>query len=75
MFTADAEALIRTPLRELLAQLDPDRFWQVHRGTIVNLGHVATTTRDLAGRIKLKLKARPESLAVSRAYAHRFRQM
>ena len=75
VFTAEAEALIRTPLRELLAQLDPDRFWQVHRGTIVNLAHVATTTRDLAGRITLKLKSRPEMIAVSRAYAHRFRQM
>ena len=75
VFTAEAEALIRTPLRELLAQLDPDRFWQVHRGTIVNLGHVATTTRDLAGRIRLKLKSRPDVIAVSRAYAHRFRQM
>jgi len=75
VFTADAEALIRTPLRELLAQLDPDRFWQVHRGTIVNLSHVAATTRDLAGRIRLKLKTRPEALAVSRAYANRFRQM
>jgi len=75
VFTADAEALIRAPLRELLAQLDPDRFWQVHRGTIVNLGHVAATTRDLAGRVKLKLRSRPETLAVSRAYAHRFRQM
>jgi len=75
VFTAEAEALIRTPLRELLAQLDPERFWQVHRGTVVNLAHVAATTRDLAGRIRLKLKSRPEMLAVSRAYTHRFRQM
>jgi DNA-binding LytR/AlgR family response regulator len=75
VFTADAEALIRTPLRELLAQLDPDRFWQIHRGTVVNLAHVAATTRDLAGRIRLKLKSRPEMLPVSRAYTHRFRQM
>jgi DNA-binding LytR/AlgR family response regulator len=75
VFTADGEALIRTPLKDLLAQLDPDRFWQIHRGTIVNLAHVATTTRDLAGRVKVKLRTRPETLAVSRAYAHRFRQM
>ena len=75
VFTADAEALIRTPLKELAAQLDPDRFWQVHRGTIVNLAHVAATTRDLAGRVSIALKSRPEKVAVSRAFAHRFRQM
>ncbi len=75
VFTADGEALIRTPLKQLLAQLDADCFWQIHRGTIVNVAHVATTTRDLTGRVKVKLKGRPEILAVSRAYAHRFRQM
>jgi DNA-binding LytR/AlgR family response regulator len=75
VFTGEGEALIRTPLKELVAQLDPDRFWQIHRGTIVNVAHVAATTRDVAGRVKVKLKGRPESLAVSRVYAHRFRQM
>ena len=75
VFTADAEALIRTPLKELIAQLDPDRFWQVHRGTVVNLAHVVATRRDLAGRVTLGFKARPERVAVSRAYAHRFKQM
>ncbi len=75
VFTRDGEALIRTPLRELLADLDPARFWQVHRGTIVNLSHVATTARDLAGRVTLTLKSRPETVAVSRAFAHRFKQM
>ena len=75
VFTTDGEALIRTPLKELLAQLDPERFWQIHRGTIVNVAHVATTTRDIAGRVKVKLKGRPEVLSVSRAYAHLFRQM
>ena len=75
VFTTEGEALIRTPLKELGEQLDPDRFWQVHRGTIVNLGHVSTTTRDLAGRITLTLKTRPEKVAVSRAYSHRFKQM
>jgi DNA-binding LytR/AlgR family response regulator len=75
VFTADAEALIRTPLKELVVQLDPDRFWQVHRGTVVNLAHVVSTRRDLAGRVTLGFKARPERVAVSRAYAHRFKQM
>ncbi|MEO5765821.1 MAG: LytTR family DNA-binding domain-containing protein, partial [Casimicrobiaceae bacterium] len=75
VYTRDGESLIRTPLRELLDQLDLNRFWQVHRGTIVNLTHVETTTRDLSGRITLTLKSRPETVAVSRAFAHRFRQM
>lgn len=75
VFTAAGEALIRTPLKELAAQLDPDRFWQVHRGTLVNLAHVQATTRDLAGRLFLSLRSRPEKVAVSRAYAHLFRQM
>jgi DNA-binding LytR/AlgR family response regulator len=75
VFTADGEALIRTPLKEIADQLDAQRFWQVHRGTIVNLNHVETTTRDLAGRVALTLRKRPEKVAVSRAYAHRFKQM
>ena len=75
VFTSEGEALIRTPLKELASQLDPDRFWQVHRGTIVNLNHVAATTRDLTGRVSIALKSRPEKVAVSRAFAHLFRQM
>ena len=75
VFTAEGEALIRTPLKELVAQLDPERFWQVHRGTVVNLAHVVSTTRDLAGRVTLGLRSRRERVAVSRAYAHRFKQM
>lgn len=75
VFTADAEALIRTPLRELLRQLDPERFCQIHRGTIVNLSHVVSASRDLAGRVRLHLRSRPAPLPVSRAFAHRFRQM
>ncbi len=75
VFTAEGEALIRTPLKELADQLDPKRFWQVHRGTIVNVAHIATTTRELTGRVTLALKSRPETVIVSRAYAHLFRQM
>jgi DNA-binding LytR/AlgR family response regulator len=75
VFTADGEALIRTPMKELSEQLDPRRFWQVHRGTIVNVAHIATTTRELSGRITLTLKGRPDKLAVSRAYVHLFKQM
>ncbi len=75
VFTAEGEALIRTSLRELSDQLDPQRFWQIHRSTIVNVAHVAATTRDLGGRTVIRLKERPETLVVSRAFAHRFRQM
>ena len=75
VYTAEGEALIRTPLKELARALDASLFWQVHRGTIVNVAHVASTTRDLAGRTSLVLRSRPEKVAVSRAYAHRFRQM
>ncbi len=75
VFTAQGEALIRTPLKELLAQLDPDRFWQIHRGTIVNLAHVTSTSRDIAGRVKVNLRAPQIALPVSRAFVHRFRQM
>ncbi|MBS0319345.1 MAG: response regulator transcription factor [Proteobacteria bacterium] len=75
VFTADGEALIRTPLKDIAVQLDPGRFWQVHRSTLVNVAHVATTTRDMAGRVTLTLRGRPERITVSRAYAHLFKQM
>jgi len=73
--TADGEALIRTSLKELIPQLDPERFWQVHRGTIVQIAEVAAAQRDEAGKLSLKLRKRPETLAVSRLFAHLFRQM
>jgi DNA-binding LytR/AlgR family response regulator len=73
--TKEGEALIRTPLKELLAQLPPERFAQIHRGTIVNLQEVAAALRDDAGRVTLKLRNRKEALAVSRLYAEQFRQM
>jgi DNA-binding LytR/AlgR family response regulator len=75
VFTVEGEALIRTSLKELAEHLDPERFCHIHRATIVNLAAVASTTRDLAGRTQLRLKSRPETLAVSRAFAHLFRQM
>ncbi len=73
--TAAREFLIRTPLKELIEQLDPDRFWQVHRSTIVNLQQVESVHRDFAGRLTLTLKDHPATLTVSRSYAHLFRQM
>lgn len=72
--TAQATDLIRTPLKELAAQL-PEIFQQVHRGTIVNLKYVAAAVRDEAGRVSLRLRNRSEMLAVSRVYADLFRAM
>jgi DNA-binding LytR/AlgR family response regulator len=75
VLTADAEHLIRTSLRELLPRLDPARFWQVHRGTVVQIQAVERALRDEAGRVQLVLRQRPERLAVSRLYAGRFKGM
>jgi len=73
--TKDGESLIRTPLKEFLPQLPPERFAQVHRGTIVNMSEVSAAVRDEAGRVSLKLRNRKETLLVSRLYADLFRQM
>jgi DNA-binding LytR/AlgR family response regulator len=73
--TADGEALISTPLKELLTRLDPQVFWQVHRGTIVNVHAVRSVLRSVGGKLALQLKQRSEKLEVSATYAHRFRQM
>ncbi|MGG7604736.1 LytR/AlgR family response regulator transcription factor [Massilia sp. BKSP1R2A-1] len=73
--TADSEVLIRVPLRELLPQLDPARFRQVNRSTVVNLACVASAARDHLGKLQLNLRNRPEKPRVSPVYAHLFRQM
>ena len=73
--TAAAEHLIRTPIAELLARLDPAHFSQVHRSTIVNLDHLAGTRRDGASRLWLRLHGCAQELPVSRAYVHLFRAM
>ena len=75
VLTATHEYLIRTPLKELAAQLDPQEFWQVHRGTLVRIGGVEAAHRDEAGRLFLQLRERPERLAVSRLYAPLFKAM
>lgn len=73
--TAECESLIRTSLKELLPQLDVNQFWQIHRGTVVNVTAIQVATRDESGKLSLKLRNRSESLAVSRVFAHLFRQM
>jgi DNA-binding LytR/AlgR family response regulator len=73
--TPAQESLIRRSVRELSAELDPDRFRQIHRSIIVNLGEIAGIQRDFRGRMQVKLKRRTESLPVSDPYAPLFRQM
>jgi DNA-binding LytR/AlgR family response regulator len=73
--TATAEHLIRTPIVELLARLDPAFFVQVHRSTVVNLHHLAGTRRDEASRLFLRLRGFAGELPVSRAYVHLFKAM
>ncbi|MDT8999979.1 LytTR family DNA-binding domain-containing protein [Paucibacter sp. APW11] len=70
-----AEALIRLPLKELLAQLDPAQFAQVHRAVVVNLGAVKGVTRGDNETAEITLKHRPERLPVSRSYLHLFKEM
>lgn len=73
--TAAGEYLIRTPIAELVPQLDPDVFWQVHRATLVNLKHVAGTRRDELSRLFVRLRGHAGELPVSRAYVHLFKAM
>jgi DNA-binding LytR/AlgR family response regulator len=73
--TADGDALIRKPIRELYDELDAESFWQVHRGTIVNLRAIARVDRDWRGEPVIVLAGRSETLAVSRTFAHRFKAM
>lgn len=73
--TADGEALIRKSLKELVDELDPQQFWQIHRSTLVNVASIAGVTRDFRGRMLVKLKKRDDTLLVSDTYTHLFRQM
>ena len=75
VLTAEREYLIRVPLRELLPQLDPQQFWQVHRGLVVRATAIATALRDESGKVYLSLRGRPERLTASRLYAHLFKGM
>jgi DNA-binding LytR/AlgR family response regulator len=70
---ADAEALVKKTLRELVSELDPRHFWQVHRATIVNVRAIASVSLDDTGRREITLRGRPEKLEVSRTFAHLFK--
>ncbi len=75
VITTEREHLIRASLRELLPQLDPAVFWQVHRGTVVQARTIATARREESGKVTLTLRGRPEKLTASRLYAHLFKGM
>jgi len=73
--TTDGEALIKKPIKELYEELDHDAFWQIHRATIVSLRAIARVERDWRDQPLIHLKNRPETLTVSRTFAHRFKAM
>jgi len=73
--TESLEALIRKPIKELVEELDPAKFWQIHRSTIVNVDAIAGVTRDFRGRQLVQVKGRQDKLEVSRNYTHLFKQM
>jgi DNA-binding LytR/AlgR family response regulator len=73
--TAGTEALIRKPIKELVDELDPHLFWQIHRSTLVNVKAIAGIGRDFRGRQIVAVKGHPEKLEVSRSYTHRFKGM
>ena len=75
VITSEREYLIRTSLRELLPQLDEQRFWQVHRGTVVRADAIATAVRDESGKVHLTLRNHKDKLVASRLYAHLFKAM
>jgi DNA-binding LytR/AlgR family response regulator len=73
--TCEAESLIRKPIRELLDELDPAKFWQIHRATIVNVDHIASVKRGIKDQAEIALRDHGETLIVSRAFTHLFKQM
>lgn len=75
VMTHDGESVIRKTLKELLEELDPESFWQIHRSTVVNVSAIDSVVRDMGGRVQVKLKNRKELLPVSETHAHLFRSM
>jgi DNA-binding LytR/AlgR family response regulator len=75
VITADKERYIRTTLRELLAELDPDEFWQVHRASVIRVSAIERVVKTDAGHMRVRLRGASEEVAVSAAFMARFRQM
>jgi len=75
IFSKSGESLISKPIKQLAIELNPDQFWQIHRGTIVNVSHISKVSRSLTGKHVVKLNNVDELFTVSRTYAHLFKQM
>ncbi|MBL0143251.1 MAG: response regulator transcription factor [Betaproteobacteria bacterium] len=73
--TEGFEALIRKPIKELLEELDPEEFWQIHRSILIRVDAVESVGRDIRGHQVVKVKGRGEKLEVSRSFSHLFKQM
>jgi DNA-binding LytR/AlgR family response regulator len=73
--TAQVEALIRKPIKELVDEIDPRAFWQIHRSTLVNVKAISGVTRDFRGRQIVSVRGHPEKLEVSRSYTGLFKGM
>lgn len=73
--TAEGEYLIKKPIKELEEELDPDRFWRIHRATIVSIDGIEKVSTSITGRMIVKMKQSSEFLTVSRSYSHLFKQM
>ena len=73
--TLERESLIKKSVRQLSEELDPEQFWRIHRGSIINVNRIAGIHRSFAGRLIINIKDVPEMLTVSRSYAHLFKQM
>jgi len=73
--TPDKDSLIRRPIKELIDELDPQVFWQIHRSTLVNVNAIAGVHRDIGGHLRVRVKGRKETLAVSESYHGLFKQM
>ncbi|MBK7471743.1 MAG: response regulator transcription factor [Betaproteobacteria bacterium] len=73
--TKELDALIRTPIKEIIDGIDAGRFWQIHRSTVVNASAIESVSRDFRGQATVKVKGRKENLVVSRPFSHLFKQM
>lgn len=75
VITADRERYIRMPLKDLVNELDPDEFWQVHRGSVIRASAIERVTRDESGKLLVQLAGVKETVSVSATFSGRFRQM
>ena len=73
--TPTFEALIRKPIRELIDELDPNEFWQIHRSTVVRVDAIEQVSRNFRGQQVVHVKGSPDRLEVSRTFNHLFKQM